>query len=84
MKLKMTGKSSSWVVVILVVLCLAAAVVSIALRDFSGRSGSGLSESYDYDLSQYEQIDPALILYSQIRRLRYRPGSIRVHRHPRR
>lgn len=65
MNLKMTGKSSSWVVVILVVLCLAAAVVSIVLRDFSGRSGSGLSESYEYDLSQYEQIDPALILYEQ-------------------
>jgi hypothetical protein len=65
-KLKMMGKSSSWIVVILVVLCLAAAVVSVVLRDFSGRSGSGLSESYDYDLSQYEQIDPALILYAQI------------------
>lgn len=65
-KLNIAGKSSSWVVVILVVLCMAAAVISVVLRDFSGRSGSGLSESYDYDLSQYEQIDPALILYSQI------------------
>jgi hypothetical protein len=65
-KSKMFGKSSSWIVAILVALCLIAAVVSVLTRDFSGRSGSGLSESYEYDLSKYEQIDPALIRYEQI------------------
>ncbi|NLH17807.1 MAG: hypothetical protein GX455_14615, partial [Phycisphaerae bacterium] len=60
-----TGKSSSVIVAILVALCLIAAVISVVMRDFSGRSGSGLSESYEYDLSKYEKIDPVLILYEQ-------------------
>lgn len=64
-KLKIAGKASSWIVGLLVTLCLVAAILSVVLRDFSGRSGSGLSESYEYDLSQYEHIDPALILYEQ-------------------
>ncbi len=64
-KSKIQGRSSSWIVAILVALCLAAAILSIILRDFSGRSGSGLSESFEYDLSKYEKIDPALILYEQ-------------------
>ncbi|MEE9602166.1 MAG: hypothetical protein V3V75_02605 [Thermoguttaceae bacterium] len=40
-------------------------LVSVFLIDFSGSGGSGLPQGYDYDLTKYRHVDPALIHYEQ-------------------
>ncbi len=58
--------SSGFIAALMVILSLVAAVASILFRDTSGRSGSGLSDAYDYDLTAYLKIDPSLIVYEQV------------------
>lgn len=65
-KQRMSGKANGgWIVALLVVAALGAAVVAILRLDTTGRTGSGLSEAYAYDLSQLAKIDPNLILYAE-------------------
>jgi hypothetical protein len=57
--------SNGWLVIVLVIAAVAVAVMAILQLDVTGRTGSGLSEAYAYNLSQMARIDPNLILYSQ-------------------
>ena len=50
----------------LVLVAIAVGVVAVLRIDPSGEQGSGLSETFDYDLQQYQKIDPALFHYRQI------------------
>jgi DNA-binding beta-propeller fold protein YncE len=60
------GTSRSGVLVaVLVAAALGAAVVAIVQLDTTGKTGSGLSEAYAYNLSQLAKIDPNLILYAE-------------------
>jgi hypothetical protein len=62
----MSGKANGgWFVVVLVMAAIGAAVVAILRLDTTGRTGSGLSEAYTYDLSRLARIDPNLILYAE-------------------
>jgi hypothetical protein len=45
---------------------IAAGFCAVIFFDSTGQKGSGLPEEYIYDISQYTQIDPALILYQQV------------------
>ena len=49
----------------IVVLAIAVATVALLTIDSSGEGGSRLPESFDYDLSAYHTVDPALIGYEQ-------------------
>ena len=57
--------NSGWIVVVLIIAAVAAAVLAILQLDTTGEQGSGLSEEYAYDLSQLAKIDPNLILYAE-------------------
>ncbi|MEN6337210.1 MAG: hypothetical protein ABFE01_23375, partial [Phycisphaerales bacterium] len=60
------GTSRSGVLVaVLVAAALGAAVVAIVQLDTTGKTGSGLSEAYAYNLSQLAKIDPNLTLYAE-------------------
>ncbi len=62
----MSGRiGSDWLVVVLVIAAVVAAVVAVLQLDTTGKTGSGLSEAYAYDLSRLARIDPNLILYAQ-------------------
>jgi DNA-binding beta-propeller fold protein YncE len=63
--LKMSGRIGGGIVVALVLAALAAAVVAILRFDTTGKTGSGLSEAYVYDLTQLAKVDPNLILYAE-------------------
>ncbi len=56
---------SDWLVVVLVIAAVLAAVVAILQLDTTGQTGSRLSEAYTYDLSRLARIDPNLVLYTQ-------------------
>ncbi|MEN6426289.1 MAG: hypothetical protein ABFE13_13055 [Phycisphaerales bacterium] len=56
---------SGWLVVVLAIAAVGAAVVAILQLDTTGKTGSGLSEAYAYDMGRMARIDPNLILYSQ-------------------
>ena len=78
------GQSRQWSRALgtaLVALAVGAAVVvgviAVARLDFSGQGGSGLSDRFDYDLDQYNKIDPALIRYEQVGEI---PVAMRVLR----
>ena len=62
-----SGKIDSglWAGVVITV-AIAAGFCAVFFFDTTGQKGSGLSEEYVYDISQYAKIDPALILYQQI------------------
>jgi len=49
----------------LVLAAIAVGVIAVLRIDPSGEQGSGLSEAFDYDLQQYQKIDPALFHYKQ-------------------
>lgn len=61
-----SGKIDSgvWAGVVITV-AIAAGFCAVLFFDTTGRKGSGLSEEYVYDISQYTKIDPAMILYRQ-------------------
>jgi hypothetical protein len=62
----MSGRANGgWIVVVLVIAAIGAAVVAILQLDTTGETGSGLSESYAYDLSRLAKIDPNLVLYTE-------------------
>jgi len=50
---------------VVVVLAIAAGLAAVLMIDSSGRRGSGLPEDFDYDLTKYHNIDPALVGYRQ-------------------
>jgi hypothetical protein len=54
---------SGWLVAVLIVAAIVAAVVTVFRLDTTGERGSGLSRAYAYDLSQLAKIDPNLVLY---------------------
>lgn len=61
-----SGKiNSGWLVAVLIVAAVAAAVVSVLSMDPTGRRGSGLGQAYVYDLTELARIDPNLILYEE-------------------
>jgi len=49
-----------------VVAALVVGVVAVVRFDATGRSGSGLSAEFTYDLSRLAAVDPSLILYAQM------------------
>jgi len=55
--------------VVLVVMVAAAGVVAVFQLDTTGRSGSGLSEAFSYDLTELARVDPNLILYEEVGQL---------------
>lgn len=55
-------------VVVLLVVVAAAGVIAVLELDTTGRTGSGLSEAFDYDLTALAQVDPNLILYEELGR----------------
>ena len=57
--------SPTWWIVAIVLLAIVVGAVAFWRYDRTGSGGSGLSERYDYDIEQYEKIDPALIGYRQ-------------------
>jgi len=63
---RISGRANgSWIVAVLVAAAIGAAVVALLRFDTTGRTGSGLSEAYEYDLSQLAKIDPNLVLYAE-------------------
>ncbi len=62
---RVSGRIGNWIVVVLVIAAVAAAVMAILQLDATGEKGSGLSDAYAYDLSQLARIDPRLILHAQ-------------------
>jgi len=62
---KSGGINTGWLVALLLVAAVVAAVVAVLNLDITGRTGSGLSEAYEYDLSRLAKIDPNLVLYMQ-------------------
>jgi hypothetical protein len=57
--------SPTWSILAIVVLAIAVGLIALWGTDRTGSGGSGLSGRYDYDIAQYEKIDPALIQYEQ-------------------
>jgi hypothetical protein len=57
--------SPTWWIVAIVLLAIVVGAVALWRYDRTGAGGSGLSDRYDYDIEQYEKIDPALIQYEQ-------------------
>lgn len=54
------------VLIVLVILAAVAVAASVVLlRDTSGRGGNGLSEAFQYHLTDFRKIDPALVHYRQ-------------------
>ena len=55
---------------ILIGLVLVVAIIggigSVVLLDTTGDKGSGLSDEYKFDISEYEKIDPKLVLYEEL------------------
>jgi hypothetical protein len=51
---------------IVISLAIAAGFCAVIFFDSTGQKGSGLSQEYVYDVSQYAKIDPALILYRPV------------------
>jgi hypothetical protein len=63
---RISGRANGgWIVIVLVIAALAAAVVAFLYLDTTGQTGSGLSQAYAYDLGQLARIDPNLILYGE-------------------
>jgi len=58
-----TGKNI--LIVIVIMLAVVIAVVAVITTDRTARMGSGLGEEYNYDLTPYMTVDPALILYEE-------------------
>ena len=52
--------------VVLVVVVAAVGVVAVLQLDTTGRSGSGLSDAFSYDLTELTRVDPNLILYEEV------------------
>ena len=59
------GANGGWIVAVVVVAALGAAVVALLHLDTIGRTGSGLSRAFVYDVSQLAGIEPNLILYAE-------------------
>ena len=55
-------------VVVLLVVVAAVGVIAVLELDTTGRTGSGLSEAFDYDLTALAQVDPNLIVYEELGR----------------
>jgi hypothetical protein len=63
---KAYGKiNGGWIVVVLVIAAVAAGIVSVLRFDATGKSGSGLSDEFNYNLAKLAAVDPALILYEE-------------------
>lgn len=61
---RMSGRAGGgWIVAVLVAAAIGAAVAAVLRLDTTGRTGSGLSEAYEYDVSRLAKIDPNLVLY---------------------
>jgi hypothetical protein len=58
---------SSLIVAALLIAAVVTGAVSILRLDTTGRSGSGLSEEFAYNLKKLAAVDPNLILYSESR-----------------
>ena len=52
--------------VVLVVVVAAVGLVAVLQLDTTGRSGSGLSDAFSYDLTELARVDPNLILYEEV------------------
>ncbi|MBN2133828.1 MAG: hypothetical protein JW741_30275 [Sedimentisphaerales bacterium] len=52
--------------VVLVVVVAAVGMVAVLQLDTTGRSGSGLSDAFSYDLTELARVDPNLILYEEV------------------
>lgn len=53
------------VAAVLVAACIVA-IVSVTNMDVAGDGGSGLASSFDFELDQYINVDPALVHYQQV------------------
>lgn len=63
---------------IVIAAAIAAGFFAVIFFDNTGQKGSGLSNDYIYDISQYTQISPALILYRPIDKIPVRLKSARA------
>jgi len=59
------GKATVLLIGGVVLLAVATAVMALLSMDPQGKSGSGLSKEFSYDLERLKQTDPALILYEE-------------------
>jgi len=57
--------SPPWWIVGIVLLAIAAGAVALWRLDRAGDRASGLPERFDYEIEQYERIDPTLIRYDE-------------------
>lgn len=57
--------SPTWWIVAILLLAIAVGLIALWRTDRTGSGGSGLAQRYDYDIQQYEKIDPALIRYEE-------------------
>jgi hypothetical protein len=55
----------NWWIAALVLAAIVVGTVSVMRIDSTGERGSGLSSEFDYQIEEYEKVDPALILYDQ-------------------
>lgn len=55
-------------VVVVVIVAAVAGMVAVLQLDTTGRSGSGLSDAFSYDLTELARVDPNLILYEEVDR----------------
>ncbi len=56
---------ANWWIAAIIVVAIAAGVVALVWNDRSGEQGSGLADRFDYEIEQYEKIDPALFLFEE-------------------
>ena len=65
MKASSDRSLSSVVIGFVLVAAIVAGVIAFALIDTTGKTGSGLGDQFDYDLSAFRQIDPCLFIYQE-------------------
>ena len=57
--------TNSVLIAVIIIAAIVVGIIAVVGIDPSGDEGSGLPQSFDYDLEKYKKIDPELILYEQ-------------------
>jgi len=64
-RIKMRISKSNIFIIAIVILAIAVAITAVLRIDRTGKKGSGLGETFTYDLKDLRKIDPALIQYEE-------------------
>ena len=70
--------NAQWTIGILIGVAIFCAIAAVIGTDIFGKKGNRLGQEFQYDIEQYQKIDPALLLYEESN-VRFDPGLKTPH-----